>query len=308
MTDRLDAPKFTPDRKLYPFASHYVSLPSGTRTHYVDEGVGPTLLLLHGNPTWSFLYRKMIPALARHFRCIAPDLPGFGLSHAPRGFGFTATEHARELQAFVTVLDLDRMTIFMQDWGGPLGFSLALRSPEKIDGFVIGNTFAWPMMREGQRKFSRLMGGLPGQAAAMAFNGIVRAFFRMGAKEALTRDEFRHYLLPFKSLRSRRPTFVFPRELIHAGPMLEELARDIGRLSDKPALLVWGMKDFAFQEGEMRRFMSIFPDHHLVRLTNAGHFIQEDAPAEIATAIIDWKRPQSDRRLRAIANREGPSS
>src|SRR3989344_5879404 len=143
-TRSTSTPKFNVDRELFPFESRYLTLPNGARVHYVDEGRGPVLLLLHGNPTWSFLYRDIIAALKDNFRLIAPDYPGFGLSTAPVGYGFTAAEHAAAMSDLVEQLNLKDVTIMMQDWGGPIGFAVAEQHPERVHGLVIGNTWAWP--------------------------------------------------------------------------------------------------------------------------------------------------------------------
>src|ERR671920_404639 len=131
------------DERLYPFESRYADV-GGARVHYVDEGSGPPLLLLHGNPTWSFLYRDIIAALRDRFRCIAPDYPGFGLSSAPPGYGFMPAEHARVIERLVLELDLRDVTMMVQDGGGPIGFAAATRHPGRFARFVIGNTWAWP--------------------------------------------------------------------------------------------------------------------------------------------------------------------
>ncbi|MGH7857810.1 MAG: alpha/beta fold hydrolase, partial [Candidatus Binatia bacterium] len=132
------------DPHVYPFTSREIEI-EGCRVHYVDEGNGPVFLMLHGNPTWSFLYREIIKGLRDHFRCIALDYPGFGLSTARPGYGFTPEEHSRVVEQFVTSLDLREVTLMVQDWGGPIGFGAAIREPERFSGFVLGNTWAWPM-------------------------------------------------------------------------------------------------------------------------------------------------------------------
>jgi haloalkane dehalogenase len=121
---------------LYPFASHFEDI-NGSRVHYLDEGAGPPLILLHGNPTWSFLYRDVIAGLRDRYRCVAIDYPGFGLSHAPPGYGYTPAEHA---VALIVRLDLRGATLMVQDWGGPIGFAVATRHPDRFSAFVIGNT------------------------------------------------------------------------------------------------------------------------------------------------------------------------
>lgn len=284
-------PKFKIDRSLFPFESRYLDLEDGTRIHYVDEGKGPVLLLLHGNPAWSFLYRKLIPLLSGSYRCIAPDLPGFGLSTAPQGYGSLPEEHTERMQQLVEALDLKNITIFTQDWAGPIGFGIAVAQPQRIAGFIIGNTFAWPLRKPVFRVFSFLMGSFPGPMIAHSFNGIVKFFFRRGIrKHALNKAEWNMYLAPFKTVESRAPTHIFPKALAHSSIFLSELENKMSILSEKPALFVWGNKDFAFGPDERKRLMKSFPLNQVVHLKGAGHFIQEDAPEEIASAIHGWFR------------------
>ena len=279
---------FKVDKALFPYESHYIDLENGARIHYVDEGKGKTLLLLHGNPTWSFLYRKIIAELKGEYRLIAPDYPGFGLSSAPKGYGFTAAEQAQAINEFVQKLDLQDTTIMVQDWGGPIGFDVALSNPDRISAFVIGNTWAWPLERTGQKVFSTLMGGVPGQLTSWCCNGVVRFFMSRGVVNSLSNAELAMYLAPFSQYDKRSQTHIFPAQLQDADKFLSHISENLHTLSDRPVLLVWGMKDFAFQEPERSRFESTFPKHKTILLENAGHFIQEDSPKEIADAIRDW--------------------
>ncbi|HFD81666.1 MAG TPA: alpha/beta fold hydrolase, partial [Gammaproteobacteria bacterium] len=281
---------FEIDRDLFPYQPHYLKLEGGGRLHYVDEGQGPVLLLLHGNPTWSFLYRHMVAELSDRFRVIAPDYPGFGLSTAGEAYGYTPAEHARAILQLVTTLDLQAMVIMVQDWGGPIGFKVALDSPSRVAGFVIGNTWAWPLERPGQKGFSLLMGGWPGRFGAWCCNLVVRFFLSKGVASGLSDRELAMYLGPFVSRESRRPTHLFPAQLRSAGAFLDEIHRKLPTLADRPVLLTWGLEDFAFQEPERTRFESLFPQHETLLLKNAAHFIQEDAPGEISAAITDWHR------------------
>jgi haloalkane dehalogenase len=143
--------------ELYPFQSRYADV-AGARIHYLDEGAGRPLLLLHGNPTWSFLYRDIVTGLRDRYRCIAVDHPCFGLSAAAPGYGYTPAEHADVLEELVLLLDLRDVTMMVQDWGGPIGFAVATRHPERFAAFVIGNTWAWPKGDPGRQLFSRLLG------------------------------------------------------------------------------------------------------------------------------------------------------
>lgn len=214
--------KFVVDRDLLPYTSNFVTLDNGNRIHYLEEGDKhkQTLLLLHGNPSWSFLYRHLIAELKNDFHLVAPDYPGFGLSTAANDYTFTAAEQAKTLQAFVQKLDLKDMIIMVQDWGGPIGFELALNEPERIQGFVIGNTWAWPLERTGQKAFSTVMGGWPGQFGAWCCNGIVRVFMSRGVVNKLDENVLAMYLAPFAERAHRSPTHIFPAQLKDAHTFL----------------------------------------------------------------------------------------
>lgn len=280
--------KLQPDPLLYPFQSNWVDLGSGSRVHYVDEGRGPVLLFLHGNPSWSFLYRRIIQRLSGKFRCIAPDLPGFGLSEAADGFGFTAREQAQIMVEFIDQLDLTGVGVMVQDWGGPTGIYAAQMRPERIDRLIIGNTFSWPLTNFGVRMFSSGMGGLLGRTSTYLFNGVIRFFFTRGVVNKLTPDVWNMYLAPFNDRRMRHPTHIFPKQLVAAAPFLQELEIGLPTIKDKPALILWGDSDFAFKENERDRFRTAFPNHRDIDLIGAGHFIQEDAPDAISAATLDW--------------------
>jgi haloalkane dehalogenase len=150
---------FEVDPAEYPFDDHWLEYRDGL-IHYVDEGTGPTVLLLHGNPTWSYLYRDVIKELRGECRMIAPDLPGFGMSRGPSDYGFTPPEHADAIAQFVGQLGLGEIVFVVQDWGGPIGMSLATADPSKVRGIVLMNTFAWSATL-AQWAFSVVMGGQP---------------------------------------------------------------------------------------------------------------------------------------------------
>lgn len=272
-------------QSLFPYRSRFVDLDNGSRIHYVDEGQGPTLLLLHGNPTSSFLYRHLIAELKGDFRVVAADYPGFGKSSAPTGYRFTAAEQARTMLDFFDQLNLDQAVLMVQDWGGPIGFHLAQQRPERIRGFVIGNTWAWPLSDHLRyRLFSWFMGGPLGRRMTEAHIGVVHLFLKRGLVHPLGEKAYAAYFQAFLK-GDRAPVTTFPRELISAGSFLQSIERGMEDLSRHQALIVWGEKDFAFGAPFRERFEQIFPDHHTVLLPNAGHFIQEDAPQEIARAI-----------------------
>ena len=279
-----DRPSWLPT-ELYPFESRYLQV-EGACVHYVDEGSGPTLLLLHGNPTWSFLYREIIKALRSEFRCVAIDYPGFGLSVPPPGYGFTPTEHADIVEAFVQQLDLSAVTMMVQDWGGPIGFAVATRHPDRFSRFVIGNTWAWPNRDPGTQVFSRLLGGALGGYLIQRHNIFVERILPFGVRRTrLTEAVMNAYRGPFPTPKSRLPMQVFPREILGSRRLLADVVAGLPALRDRPALLCWPTDDFAFGERERKRWERTFPNHRTVLLEGAGHYIQEDAAPDIAAAI-----------------------
>ena len=281
-------PSWVPEA-LYPFEDRYEEV-EGAQVHYVDEGDGPPLLLLHGNPTWSFLYREIIAGLRDRFRCIAVDYPGFGLSRARPGYDFTPAEHARVVEKLVLALDLSDVTMMVQDWGGPIGFAVATRHPDRFSGFVIGNTWAWPKADLGTQIFSRLLGGPVGGYLVRKRNVFVEKLLPNGVRrKELSEEVMDAYRGPFPNPESRRPVHVFPREILASRPFLAEIERALPALRGRPALIVWPTRDVAFRGPERRRWEELFPDHRTVLLEGAGHYIQEDAPEEIVAAIREWR-------------------
>jgi haloalkane dehalogenase len=255
--------------------------------HVEDEGdpALPPLLLLHGNPTSSFLYRHLIAGLSDRFRCIAPDYPGFGRSEAPPGYGFTPVEHAAVIERLVVELDLRDVTMMVQDWGGPIGFAVAARHPERFSRFVIGNTWAWPKSDVGTQAFSRFLGGPVGKQLILHRNFFATTVMRSSQKRPF---DVEPYARAFPTKESRIPTWVFPREILASRAFLTGVEDGLSSLADRPALIVWPDGDVAFRGPERERWESLFADHRTVMLGNVGHYIQEEAPDEIVAAIREW--------------------
>ena len=279
---------FTPDRDLYPFTSRWFDSSHG-RVHYIDEGTGPPILFCHGNPTWSFLYRDIITRLRDRFRCIAPDYLGFGLSDRPVEYGYTVEEHATIVGELVDSLGLEGYVSMGQDWGGPVSMAVDTVRADRVRGVVLGNTWFWPADNLRMKAFSRAMSSFPMQRAILNGNFFVERLIPVGTTRRLTSAEMTHYRAVQPSPEARRGVAELPKQILAARPLLERLARDVPvTLGAKPALFVWGMKDFAFAPGQiLPRMKATFPDHVLVELPAANHFMQEDAPDAIATAIID---------------------
>ncbi len=277
---------YIPSPVLYPFVSRWFDSSAG-RVHYVDEGRGAPILFCHGNPTWSFLYRGIVTRLRDRFRCVAVDYPGFGLSERPRGYGYTAAEHARVVGELVDHLGLEDLVVMGQDWGGPIGTWVASSAPDRIGGLVLGNTWFWPLDRLSAKLFSRIMSTASLQRAILRRNIFVERLLPRGAARKLSPEVLEHYRAVQPTPEARVGVAEFPRQLLTARPWLAELAERVpATLGTKPVLLPWGMRDIAFPaRAYLPRMRATFPNAIVVELKRAKHFIQEDAPEEIAQAI-----------------------
>lgn len=277
----------------YPYASNWFDY-AGTQMHYLDEGEGVPVLLLHGNPTWSFLYRKVIRQLDGRCRAIAPDYPGFGFSGHPPDYGYTAAEHASAVGALIEHLRLDRFLLVLQDWGGPIGMAVAQRWPQSVAGLVIANTWCWKVDLLSMRLFSLLMGGPLGRYLILHRNLFADRIMKAALRQSGDPDEsvLAAYRAPFPTPASRMGTAVFPREINAAGEWLASLEQGLGALQGVPVEFVWGMRDPLFRNpGIMQRWLRHFPDAPVTRLEDAGHFLQEDRPDAIAEAVLRLADP-----------------
>lgn len=284
-------PPFRPDPRLFPFDSRWFESAVGP-VHYLDEGPddpdAPPLLLLHGNPTWSFVWRGVVIRLRDRFRCIVPDLPGFGLSVRPEGFAYRPNELAEVVRGLVRHLDLRGLTIAGQDWGGPLGLRVAVDELSRLRALVMGNTWYGPIDTWTLKAFAYAMSSAPLQDGIIQSNLFVERLLPLGVKLPLADEVLDHYRDAQPSPGMRAGVAALPRQLLEATDWLAELAEDVAdHLANVPLLLAWGMGDRAFPPAHMGRFRD---DFRLVRVErlDARHFIQEDAPAELAAAIAGF--------------------
>ena len=246
--------------------------------------------MLHGNPTWSFLYRRMVPFLSDRFRCIAIDYPGFGLSTAPEGYGFTPLEHAGLVSAFVEALGLDSYSIVMQDWGGPIGLQVALDNPEAVDSLVLGNTWAWPRTDAATQRFASALGeGRSSEFLVDRANIFVNVFLRRAMRRrTVSGGEMEMWRGPFLEKETRVAVRVMPRELTGSAEWLTELEERLPEIADKPSLLFWADQDPAFRGAEKRKWETILTNRRTYILRHAGHFWQDDAGPEAALMLRYW--------------------
>lgn len=277
-------------RSLYPFASHYLAVAAG-KYHYLDEGSGETLLLVHGNPTWSFYWRNVVLALRDRYRLIVPDHIGCGLSDKPAGYAYRLADRIADLSRLVDELDLQRVTLVAHDWGGAIGMGVAAARPKRFSRFVLCNTAAFrSTLMPWRIRICRLP--VLGRIAVQGFNGFARAALRMAtAKPERFSPAIRQgYLAPYDGWRHRRAIYEFVRDipLKPRHPSYQTLCRveeGLALFRDHPALLVWGMQDWCFTPAFLQRFLDFFPRAEVERADDAGHYVVEDAAERVVASI-----------------------
>ncbi|MFO0819223.1 MAG: alpha/beta fold hydrolase [Pirellulales bacterium] len=269
-------------RSLYPFASHFLPL-AGGRLHYVDEGSGSPVLMVHGNPTWSFYYRELIQAARRDHRAIAVDHLGCGLSDKPQQYAYTLANHTANLVRLIEQLDLSDITLVVHDWGGAIGLGAAAARPERFGRLLILNTGAFPPPYVPHRiRACRLP--VAGRIALRGLNLFARAAVTMATEQrgGLAPAVRAGLLAPYDSWANRVAVWGFVRDipLTRRHPTwqtLADLEASLPRLAHLPVHMVWGMKDWCFTEVCLNRLLTAFPNAQVDRIKDAGHYVMEDA-------------------------------
>ena len=286
----------------FPWKSRSVEVDHGIRQAVVDEGPRDarlTFLLLHGNPTWGYLYREFIRRLSPQYRVIAPDHAGFGRSDKPRDpRWYTLERHIGNLDKVLAELGADRIVPVMQDWGGPIGMGWAVRHPQRIAGVVVLNT--WAFVRDPVMKlplvFKLLVLGRGGWRRSTQGNIFVELFMARAPRRKRIARELDPYRAPFPNPDDRVGVARFPQLIPETkNPFHESYAtmahieERLVHVRDKPALIVWAQKDPAFGKPQLLRWSHLFTHvdgPHL--LPEAGHYLQEDAPGPIVDHIERW--------------------
>jgi haloalkane dehalogenase len=263
--------------------------------HFLDEGAerANAILFVHGNPTWSFHWRRLISALRTKYRCIAPDHLGCGLSEKAATF-LRLDEHIDNLHSLIEQLRLDRLTVVAQDWGGAIGLGTMQRMPERLERIVLFNTGAFPPRYIPWRiRACRIP--VAGQLAVQGANLFSRAALSMtlARQKRLPPAVAAGYLAPYDSWYNRRAVYGFVRDI--PGPSASNSAtfqtlawieRGLAMFADRPITLIWGMRDWCFRPDCLARFLAAWTDAEVHRLEDVGHWVLEDAPEE-SLAIVE---------------------
>lgn len=286
-------------RKLYPFQGHWRQLTAG-RYHFVDEGprgsaseVKP-LLMVHGNPTWSFYWRRLINEFSTTYRVIAPDHLGCGLSDKPQDYSYRLQDHIDNLVGLIDDLNLSEITMLGHDWGGAIGLGAALARPARFGRFVLFNTGAFPPPFFPWRIRVCRTPWL-GRYALQGWNLFSRAALRMAVQDpsTLTPEVRQGLLAPYNSWEHRIAVYRFVQDIPQSPShptwkTLEGIEAGLSSLSDRPCQMIWGMRDWCFRPECLERFLQHFPQARVKRLPNAGHWVVEEAHAEIVECLHDF--------------------
>ena len=274
---------------LYPFTSNTLNLDS-YKYHYLDEGQGNPLLMVHGNPTWSFYYRNLIIELKKSYRCVVPDHMGMGKSDKPQNYSYTLSQHIDNLESLVDKLGLKNITLVVHDWGGAIGMGFAVRQPQKVKRLVLFNTAAFLSERIPIRlRLCRVP--FFGALAIRAFNAFALAAIKMGCKnkDRMTDQVRAGYLEPNNNFSNRIANLRFVQDIPMASDspsysVIKNIEDNLDQFASLPIMIAWGAKDFVFNKEFLKKWQQIFPDAEIHWVPDAGHYVLEDAHER----IIPW--------------------
>ena len=287
-------------RHLYPFESHYMDV-NGFKYHYVDEGSGEPVVMVHGNPTWSFYYRALIQSLSDRCRTIVPDHIGCGLSDKPDGktYDYKFKTRVDDLEALIENLEIkEKITLILHDWGGFIGMAYALRHPERIGRFVLMNTAAFlppadkpiPMTLELIRSLKPLA-----TLAVQGFNLFAVGALYKNSFKGLPKDVRAGLVAPYNSWQNRIATLKFVQDihLTEKNPsygVVKQVDNGLNIFVNIPILICWGAHDFIFDHDYLAEWQRRFPEAEVHHFPDAGHYILEDVPDKVIPLVKDFLR------------------
>ncbi len=291
-------------KALYPYEGSYLEVDGG-RMHYLDEGLSkdteqPVMLAVHGNPTWSFYWRRLVEEFgkcensenASEYRVVVPDHIGCGLSDKPQNWDYRLEQHIDNLCALVENLDLHNIVLVVHDWGGAIGSGMAGRMPERISKVVVTNTAAF---RSKEIPLSIASCRIPvfGSLAVRGFNAFAGVATWRASAKGLSSDVKAGLVYPYNSWANRIATLKFvediPLKPSHPSyDALVEVENGLSRLIEKPFLICWGEQDFCFTPNFRKEWEQRFPDAEVHAWDDVGHYVIEDVPDRLVETMKEW--------------------
>ena len=272
---------------------------NGLNYHYVDEGSGEPIIMIHGNPTWSFYYRNLIQSLSGDYRAIAMDHIGCGLSDKPHPnqYAYQLDQRIRDLEVFIDGLDLqDNITLVVHDWGGMIGVGYALKHIARIKRLVLLNTAAFlppdgvavPMRLKLIRNVKPLA-----EIAVLVCNAFARSAIFMASRKGLAPEVRSGLLAPYNCWPHRVATLKFVQDIplrpSDSSYQTVQMAQEnLHQLAHLPILICWGMKDFVFTSAYLAEWRRRFPQAQVLRIADAGHYVLEDATDEVIEKVGEF--------------------
>jgi len=303
-------------RHLYPFKSHYMDL-DGLQYHYVDEGRGEPVVMVHGNPTWSFYYRELIKSLSGRYRTIAPDHIGCGLSDIPppSQYNYTLQTRIDDLDQLIgSLTGSEKISLILHDWGGMIGMAYALRHPQKISRLIVLNTAAFlpPDAKKIPMRLHLIRNSGPLAAiAVLGFNLFALGALYMASHRGLAREVKRGLIAPYNCWKNRIATLKFVQDipLGEKDPsymVVQQTGEQLHLLSKLPMLICWGEHDFVFDFDYLAEWQRRFPDAEIHRFPDAGHYVLEDVPEKIVPLIDRFlgRHPRDEDRIQRTEGRK----
>ncbi len=281
----------------YPFTGQHLEVRPGIRMHYLDEGPrdGEVVVMLHGNPSWSYYWRQLVLALRGRYRCIVPDHVGMGLSDKPgdAAYAYTLQSRVDDLARLLEQLDVrDDITLAVHDWGGMIGFGWALQHAAAVKRLVITNTASFPLPLAKRMPWQLRLGRDTALGALLirGFNAFAAGAASQGVVHPMPREVRDAYCAPYDSWRHRIATLRFVQDIPlapgdPAWDLVEAAGRALPGFADRPALLGWGLQDFVFDRHFLDEFRRALPAAEVHAWGDAGHYVLEDKSAELVAKI-----------------------
>ena len=285
------------NKELYPFDNKYFQI-KNLKMHYIDEGKGEPIVMLHGNPTWSFFYRDMVKSMSQSYRCIVPDHIGNGLSDKPskKEYSYTLSERADNLSALLESLAItENITLVLHDWGGLIGMTYAHRNIDKIKRIVILNSAAFRLPKS--RPFPWLIGLCKndwlGALLVQGLNAFSIGSNLLCVKKKMSKEIAQMYLEPYNNWKNRYGVLAFVLD-VPLSPQhksysdLVETESNLPKFAKIPKIICWADKDFVFDKHFLAEWEKLYPDAKVHNIKNCGHYILEDAHQEVNSIVLDF--------------------